>query len=397
MLQKEHEIEREIEAHTEKSVNERKTMATADIHSLLKAMIDQNASDLHLRVGSAPVFRIHGMLYTARMEPLTVQHLEHYMETLLNEKQRKQFLHDGDIDLGVGIKGVGRFRLNVFKQRGTVAFAVRSIKTEVPVFTELNLPEVILDIATKNRGLILVTGTTGSGKSTLLASMIDHINENKSVNIVTIEDPIEFLYRNKKSVIVQRELGSDTDTFQRALRGCFRQDPDVILIGEIRDKETMETALSAADTGHLVMSTLHTMNAMETITRIVSFFPPHQHEQVRLILSNVLVAIVSLRLIPKKDEQSRVPAVEVLINNATVAEYIIDKDKAHLIPDTIAEGYTQYGSQTFDQSLYQLYKSDLISFEMALQFASNPDDFELKVAGGVSGTSDRRWIEGMDT
>jgi twitching motility protein PilT len=246
--------------------------------------------------------------------------------------------------------------MNVFRQRGTTALAIRSIKTDVPTFSELHLPEVILDIANKSRGLILVTGTTGSGKSTLLASMVDHVNGNKAVNIVTIEDPIEYLHRNKKSIIAQREIGTDADTFQQALRACFRQDPNTILIGEIRDVETMETALSASDTGHLVMSTLHTMNAMETISRVVSFFPPH---------------------------------------NAAMKEYIYNPQKANLIPDAIAEGYMQYGSQTFDQSLYSLYKNDLISFEVALQYASNPDDFELKVAGGVSGTSDRKWIDTM--
>jgi len=329
----------------------------------------------------------------AQTDTITFDIMDQFVSGLLTDRQREQFDQEDELDVGVGVKGIGRFRVNVFNQRGTVALAIRSIKTEVPTFTSLNLPEVILDIATKSRGLILVTGTTGSGKSTLLASMIDHINENKAVNIVTIEDPIEFLHKNKKSAIAQREIGSDTQSFKRALRGCFRQDPDVILIGEIRDSNTMETALSAADTGHLVMSTLHTMNAVETITRIVSFFPPHQHDQIRLILSNVLVAVISLRLIPRKDGQGRAPAAEVLINNAAIAEYILDPEKMNLIPESIADGYTQYGSQTFDQSLQQLYKDELISFQQALQYASNPDDFQLKVAGGVSGTSDRSWLD----
>ncbi len=364
-----------------------------DIHSLLKAMVDQNASDLHLRVGCTPIFRVNGLLYRAQTDTITFDIMDQFVSGLLTDRQREQFNQEDELDVGVGVKGVGRFRVNVFSQRGTVALAIRSIKTEIPTFTSLNLPEVILDIATKNRGLILLTGTTGSGKSTLLASMIDHINENKAVNIVTIEDPIEFLHKNKKSAIAQREIGSDTQSFARALRGCFRQDPDVILIGEIRDSNTMETALSAADTGHLVMSTLHTMNAVETITRIVSFFPPHQHDQIRLILSNVLVAVISLRLIPRKDGQGRVPAAEVLINNAAIAEYILDPEKMNLIPEAVADGYTQYGSQTFDQSLQQLYKDELITFQQALQYASNPDDFQLKVAGGVSGTSDRSWLD----
>ncbi len=364
-----------------------------DIYGLLKAMIDQNASDLHLRVGCAPIFRINGCLFTAKMELVSGENMDLFLSTLLNDNQLNLFKQESDLDVGLGVKGIGRFRINVFKQRGTVGLAIRSIKTDVPNFSELNLPEVILDIATKNRGLILVTGTTGSGKSTLLASMIDHINENKSVNIVTIEDPIEYLYRNRKSAIVQREIGTDTHSFSQALRACFRQDPDVILIGEIRDNYSMETALSASDTGHLVMSTLHTMNAMETITRVISFFPPHQHEQIRLILSNVLLSIISLRLIPRKDGKGRVPASEVLINNAAISEYIYSPQKTGFIQDAISEGYSQYGSQSFDQSLYQLYKDDLISFQVALQYASNPDDFELKVSGGVSGTSDRKWIE----
>lgn len=366
-----------------------------NIQALLKAMNDQNASDLHLRVGCVPIFRVNGALYQAQTERITSDEMEQYLSTLLKENQHKQFLAEGELDVGVGLRDLGRFRTNVFRQRGTPALAIRSIKTEIPSFGSLNLPEIILDIATKNRGLILVTGTTGSGKSTLLASMIDHINENKAVNIITVEDPIEFLYKNKKSAIAQREIGSDTHSFSNALRGCFRQDPDVILIGEIRDSQTMETALSAADTGHLVMSTLHTMNAMETITRVMSLFPPHQHNQVQLVLSNVLTAIISLRLIPRQDGQGLVPATEVLINNAAIQEYINDSEKLHMIPNAISDGYTQYGSQTFDQSLYQLYKDELVTFQVALQYASNPDDFQLKVSGGISGASDRQWIEGM--
>lgn len=365
-----------------------------DIKYLLKTMIEQNASDLHLRFGSPPLFRINGTLFKARMDNLGGSDMEDILGDLLSKRQREKFEDEEDFDFGIGFSGIGRFRINIFRQRGTVAFAIRAIRTEVPVFTELNLPEVIMDIAAKNRGLILVTGTTGSGKSTLLASMIDHINENKAVNILTIEDPVEFLYKNKKSAIAQREIGSDSFSFTQALRATFRQDPDVILIGEIRDQETMETALSASDTGHLVMSTLHTMNAMETITRIISFFPPHQHEQVRLILSNVLVAVISLRLIPKADGSGRVPAAEILMNNAAIKEYISDPAKAYLIPEAIADGFTQYGSQTFDQSLYTLYKNELISFQTAMQYASNPDDFELKVAHGVGGTSDRTFIDG---
>jgi twitching motility protein PilT len=275
-------------------------------------------------------------------------------------------------------------------QRGTPSLAIRAIKTQTPRFEDLAIPAVALDICMKRRGLVLVTGTTGSGKSTLLAAMIDHINRTASRNIVTIEDPIEFLHRDQRSVIAQREIGVDSHSFAGALRASFRQDPDVILIGEIRDVESMDAALSASDTGHLVMSTLHTMNAVETISRIVAFFPPHQHDQVRLILANVLAAVISLRLIPRRDGAGRVPAAEIMINTPTVQEYIRDPDKGHMILEAIKDGYTQYGSQSFDQSLYQLYQDDMISYQVARQYASNPDDFELRI-GGVAGASDRSW------
>jgi twitching motility protein PilT len=362
-----------------------------NINALLKAMMDKGASDLHLRTGTSPAFRIHGSLFRAQMEHLSTEDIEQVLVELMSEEQRRIFKEKHELDFAIGLKGVGRFRINAFRQRGTASLAIRSIRTKIPEFGELNLPVVILDIAMKKRGLILVTGTTGSGKSTLLASMIDHINNNEAVNVITIEDPIEFLYRDNKSIIAQREIGMDTHQFGNALRASFRQDPDVILIGEIRDTDTMETAMSAADTGHLVLSTLHTMNALETVSRIISFFPPHQHQQIRLVLSSVLVAVISLRLLPKKDGSGQVPAAEIMINNAAVAEYLHDAEKSHLILNAISEGYTHYGSQSFDQSLLQLLRDEMITFQVAKQNASNPDDFELKVRG-VEGTSDRRWI-----
>lgn len=361
------------------------------IHALLKLMIEKGASDLHLRVGVQPVLRVHGNLFKLQTERLSVDEMEEILRTLMKPEQYEIFLRDNELDFAFGLRDVGRFRINAFRQRGTPSLAMRSIKTTAPEFTELELPEVILDIAMHKRGLILVTGTTGSGKSTLLASMIEHINNNSPSNIVTIEDPIEFLYKDKKSIIAQREIGPDTYNFANALRASFRQDPDIILIGEIRDKETMGTALSAADTGHLVMSTLHTMNAVETISRIISFFPPHEHDQIRLVLSSVLVSIISLRLLPCKNGQSRVPACEILINTANIAELILKPDQSHMILQAIGEGYNQYGSQTFDQSLIRLYKDDHISLQTAKQYASNPDDFDLQVRG-VQGTSDRRWM-----
>jgi twitching motility protein PilT len=364
-----------------------------NIQALLKAMMDKGSSDLHMRCGVLPIMRINGELFKVGQEPISFENMEAMLRSVLKPEQYQKYQRDGEIDFATGLPGVGRFRVNAFRQRGTPAMAIRAIKVEIPNFSGLSLPSVIMDIAMKKRGMILVTGTTGSGKSTLLASMIDHINTNVSANIVTIEDPVEFLHRDKRSIIAQREIGSDAPSFQAALRASFRQDPDIILIGEMRDCETIETAMSAADTGHLVMSTLHTMNTTETITRIISFFPPHQHDQIRLVLSNVLVAIVSLRLLPRKDGNGRIPAAEILINNATVAEYILNPDKSHLIMAAITEGRTQYGSQSFDQSLLQLYQDEFISLDVARQSASNPDDFDLAVRG-VSGTSDRRWMIG---
>ena len=358
--------------------------------ALLSAMMKKNASDLHMRVGTAPVFRVNGELFRISAPPLGKDDFDQIISEVFTPNQQDTFLRNREIDVGYGLKGVGRFRINGYFQRGSPSLAIRAIRTEIPSFEELNLPEIILDIAMRKRGLILVTGTTGSGKSTLLASMIEHINASTSMNIVTVEDPIEFLYRDNKSIIVQREVGADTKDFATALRSCFRQDPDIILIGEIRDKETMEIALAAADTGHLVVSTLHTMNASETITRITAFFPPHQQEQIRLVLSSVLVSVISLRLLPRKDGGGVVPAAEILVNNSAIQEYILDPTGIRMIPGAIADGHVNYGSQTFDQSLLQLYHDELITMQTALQYASNPEDFELKVKG-IEGTSDRGW------
>ena len=360
------------------------------ITPLLIAMKDKNASDLHLRVGNQPAMRLDGRLFRVQTDTITVDDMRQVMAEVMTPFQSETFEKEHELDFAVGIKGAGRFRINAFKQRGTTSMAIRAIKTTIPDFRELNLPNIVLDLSMKKRGLILVTGTTGSGKTTLLSSMVDYMNQNAALNIVTIEDPIEFLFKDKSSIIAQREVGTDSINFSQALRASFRQDPDVILIGEIRDKETMETALSAADTGHLVLSTLHTMNAVETISRILSFFSPHQHDQIRMVLANVLVAVISLRLLPRQEGAGRVPAAEILINNGTIAEYIKTPEKMHLINDAIAEGITHYGSQTFDQSLFSLYQDGHITLATAKQNANNPDDFELMVKG-VTGTSDRRW------
>ncbi|ERP31558.1 type IV pilus twitching motility protein PilT [Chitinivibrio alkaliphilus] len=359
-----------------------------DYKSLLHTMVRNKASDLHLRVGCVPYYRIHGNLVGAKTKTLTVEDMNIIIQGLLNQWQEKALKQKQEIDAGVGVPGLGRFRLNAFNQRGTPSLAIRHIKSEIPPFHSLNVPDIVLELAMQKRGLILVTGTTGSGKSTLLASMIDHINSHRASNIITIEDPIEFLHRNKKSAVAQREIGQDTSSYTTALRAAMRQDPDVIFMGEIRDEETMLGALTAADTGHLVLSTMHTLNAVETISRAVSFFPAHQHQQVRLLMSSVLQSVISMRLLPRDDKAGMVPATEIMVNHAATEEYLRDAEKTHLIPDIIKSGNQQYGSQSFDQSLEQLYKLDMVSFETAKQYASNPDDFELRVVGGISSTGE---------
>jgi twitching motility protein PilT len=286
---------------------------------------------------------------------------------------------------------MGRFRVNVFRQRGTIAVVIRHIKAVIPAFEDLHLPEVIRDLALTKRGLVLVTGTTGSGKSTTLASMIDYINQKESVNVITVEDPIEYLYRDNVAIISQREIGVDTLSYANALRAALRQDPDVLLVGEIRDLETMQIALTAADTGHMVFATIHTTNAVETIHRVLSMYPPHQHDEVRLLLAEVLAGIISLRLLPTKDGKGRVPAAEILVNTGAIKEYIQDKNKIDMVEQAVAEGHIQYHSQTFDQALLELYQNEQISLETAMNAATNRDDFDLKIRG-ISGTSDRGWM-----
>jgi twitching motility protein PilT len=311
---------------------------------------------------------------------------------MMNQNQREKFKKKSEADFAYGVPGLGRFRANVFMQRGTVGLVLRAIPTKIATVEELLLPSVISKIAQEQRGMILVTGTTGSGKSTTLAAIIDHINATRTEHIMTIEDPIEFLHRDKKSLVNQREIGMDTESFPLALRSALRQDPDIILVGEMRDFDTISTALTAAETGHLVLSTLHTVDATETINRIISVFPPYQQKQVRLQLAAVLRGVISQRLIPKADGSGRVPACEVLICTATVKECIIDADKTRHIHDVIAAGTSQYGMQTFDQSLYALFRQSLITYEEALRRSSNPDDFALKVRG-IQSTSDLAWEE----
>ena len=353
-----------------------------DINQLLKHAIDQGASDVHLKVGNFPVVRVNGKLKPLNTD-LRLDHeaLVTMAATIMSANQRQRFKDAQELDLAYSVAGLGRFRCNVFQQRGTIGIVLRVIPMGVRTFDALDLPPVLRTIADEQRGLVLVTGTTGSGKSTTLAAMVDHINNTRDTHIITIEDPIEYLHRDHLSILNQREIGSDTRSFAHALRSALRQDPDVILVGEMRDMETIETALHAAETGHLVFSTLHTLDATETINRIISVFPPHQQKQIRLQLASVLKAAVSQRLIPRTDGNSRVPAVEVLIATPFVRDCIVDKEKTHLIKSAIAQGTSQYGMQTFDQSIFSLFSQGLVTYEEALRWASNVDEFKLKVQG----------------
>jgi twitching motility protein PilT len=364
--------------------------APFNFKGILQQMVQLNASDLHLKVGRPPTLRINGDLSPMPLPALRPEDLSTLAKEIMSPKQVKEFAEYREADFATGVPGIGRFRVNSYQQRGTIAFAIRTIPHQARSVTELNLPPVVEEVSLLPRGLVLVTGITGSGKSTTLASMIQLINERRYANIITIEDPIEFLHRDLKCHINQREVGTDTGSFAQALRRVLRQDPDVVLIGEIRDLDTLDTALKAADTGHLVFSTLHTTDATQTINRVLSFYPPHQQNEVRYALSSALSAIVSQRLVPRADRPGRIPACEVLINTAAVREQIRDVTKTLNIPDLIREGTVQYGMQSFDQSLMSWYSKGVISYESALFFASNPNEFALRVQG-VSGTSDTSW------
>ena len=359
-----------------------------NINDLLKLAVERKASDLHLKVGGHPMARIDGELTPmAELKRLMQEDTISMAFSIMNARQKQRFKEDLDIDLAYSVPGLGRFRCNIFQQRGAVGMVLRVIPARIKSIQELLLPKVLGTIAESRRGMVLCTGTTGSGKSTTLAAIIDHINANRNEHIITIEDPIEFLHRDKKSLVNQREIDVDTRGFAAALRAAMRQDPDVVLVGEMRDHETIETALHAAETGHLVFSTLHTLDATETINRIISVFPPHHQKQIRIQLGQVLKAIVSLRLVPRADGQGRVPAAEVMIATPYIRDCIENKEKTKYIREQIALGTSQYGMQTFDQSLYFLYKEGLITVEEALKRATNPDEFKLKLQG-VQFTSD---------
>ncbi|MFW6131915.1 MAG: type IV pilus twitching motility protein PilT [Candidatus Aminicenantaceae bacterium] len=359
-----------------------------DINDLLKVVVKNEASDLHLKSGNYPIIRKDGTLIQLKeFQKLSPMDTERITDQLTSNFQKKRLEKELDLEIAYGYPGLGRFRISIFFQRGTIALAMRFVPIEIKSIRELLLPKILETISMERRGLVLVTGTTGSGKSTTLAAMIDHINSNNNDNVITIEDPIEFLHRDKKSTINQREVGIDVKNFAKGMRGALREDPDVILVGEMRDEETIGTALLAAETGHLVMSTVHTLDSPETINRIISSFPPYHQRQVRSQMASILKAVISLRLIPRKDGEGRVPAVEVMINTPHIKECINDKDKTVLIRDAIASGVSQYGMQTFDQSIYFLYRKGYISFEQGMKYSSSPDNFKLRV-DGVQSTLD---------
>ena len=359
-----------------------------DVNDLLKIAVEAGASDLHLKVGSYPMMRVRGSLAPASEE----RRLEHedllsFAAKVLPDGHRNKFRDNHEVDLAYSVAGLGRFRCNTFQQRGTVGMIFRIIPMRVATIDDLALPQVLKKIAAEERGMVLVTGTTGSGKSTTLAAMIDEINATRTAHVMTVEDPIEYLHKDNRAIVNQREIGVDTTSFSQALRSALHQDPDVILVGEMRDFETIETALLAAETGHLVFSTLHTLDATETINRIIAVFPPHQQKQIRIQLATVLKAVISQRLIPRTDGTGRVPAVEVLISTAFIRDCVMDKEKTHLIHGAIAQGTSQYGMQTFDQSIFSLFEQSFISYEEALRWASNVDEFKLRVQG-ISSTTD---------
>jgi twitching motility protein PilT len=364
--------------------------ASFDYKSVLQQMIQHNASDLHLKVGRPPTMRVDGHMVSLDLAPLKQEDLRSLAEQIMAPKNIKEFSEQKESDFALAVPGIGRFRVNAYQQRGTIAYALRTVPFQAKTVSELNLPEVCERISLMPRGLILVTGITGSGKSTALASMLHYINQNRHANIITIEDPIEFLHRDIKSSINQREVGTDTNSFAQALRRVLRQDPDIILVGEIRDIDTLDTALKAAETGHLVFSTLHTTDATQTINRILSFYPPHQQTEVRYMLSTALKAIISLRLVRRADKKGRVPAAEILVNTEAVREQMRDMSKSMNIPQLIREGAVPYGMQSFDQSLMNWYQKGVISYDDALFAATNPAEFSLRLQG-IAGSSDTSW------
>jgi twitching motility protein PilT len=368
---------------------------TQILDRVLTAARQLGASDVHLKAGLPPMFRIQGDLRTVRDVPaLTREAIAQFAVHMMNDRQRADFEQHLDIDLAYGTPDGVRYRVNMFQQRGSVGMVLRVIPPEVPAFDRLNLPQAVLDLTASERGIVLVTGATGSGKSTTLAAMLDHVNTHHAFHIVTVEDPIEYTFRDKRSVVNQREIGFDTMSFARALRATLRQDPDVILVGEMRDFETAAIAITAAETGHLVLSTLHTVDATETVNRIISMFPTHQQQQARLSLASVLRGVISQRLLPRADGNGRVPAVEVMVNTERIREMIEEPGRTREIKTAIQDGLHPYGMISFDQSLATLVKERLVTYDAAVKHSTSPSDFAL-LFRGVSGSAQKTWIPGQ--
>ncbi|MEQ9619748.1 MAG: type IV pilus twitching motility protein PilT [Deltaproteobacteria bacterium] len=363
-------------------------MASVSIEEILRGAVRLGASDIHIGTGRPPFLRVEGRLAPVKGAPrLSADEVKEMAHSMMNEGQREKFEGSYEMDLAYSIDGVSRFRVNVFQQRGTVSIAIRAIPINILNFETLNLPSVMEKIANEERGLVIVTGTTGSGKSTTLAAVVDYINRNKPRHIITVEDPLEYTHQDKTSYVNQREVGIDTMSFANAMRAALREDPDVILVGEMRDLETMEICLSAAETGHLVLTTLHTLDAMESINRMLTIFPPHQHNQVRYQLAQVLKAIISQRLVPTIDGKGRVPAAEILIATERIKDLISDPAKTYEIRQAIQEGSLHYGMQSFDQCLYNLFKDNLITYDEAMRQATNRNDLAMRIEGITSGSS----------
>ena len=362
-----------------------------NLDKILEYALNKGASDLHLRVGASPMMRLHSELYPLKkIPPLKPEQLSTLLGEILTQEQKNVLAQKHELDLAYSIAGRSRFRVNIFYQRGTLAAAFRIIASQIKNINDLFLPEVVKHVAQERRGLVLVTGATGSGKSSTLAAILDFINEHRQAHILTIEDPIEYVFRDKKSYINQRELGLDSPSFAEALRAALRQDPDVIFVGEMRDRESIEMALMAAETGHLVLSTLHTLDAAETVNRIISTFDTHQQDQIRLLLSSVLRAVISQRMLTRSDGKGRIVAVEVLRHTKLIQSLVRDPQRTHEIGEAIAKGHASYGMQTFDQALMKLLKGHIISHEEAVNNATKPDNFNLRL-GGISSLNDNDW------
>jgi twitching motility protein PilT len=361
-----------------------------DFRSVLQHMVSVGASDLHLKVGAPPTLRIDGVLFSLEQPPCTPAEIQALIDALLPSDKVSHFKHEQELDIAASVPGLARFRVNLCCQRGTVGASFRLVPPSIPAIAELMLPPVLGELIQHRQGMILVTGSTGAGKSTTLAAMIDHINHLETRKVVTIEDPIEYLHRDDRCLIYQREIGQDTHSFAHALRHVLRQDPDIILIGEIRDVETLSIALTAANTGHLVVTTLHTADAVQSIQRILSYYPPHEQDEIRRTVADNLRAVISQRLLPRAGGQGRVAAVEVMINTGTIRTYILDPAKTPLIRDAIQDGVSQYKMQSFDQALVNLVRNGSVTPENAVRFASQPNEVALHLQG-VAGLSSRVW------